>query len=213
MAETGLPETTGSSSNPVATGRRSALAALALSERPGADAASVSMAEAAHTAKLSLRGNPADRAFLAAVGKALDMVLPTDANTTTSGGGVTALWLGPNEWLLTAAPGLESDLAQRLREALQGVHAAVVDVTEASTVIRLSGPRARDVLAKGCPLDLHPRVFSEGRVAQSLVGPVDVILHQTAPDAYDLYVRRSFAPYLWQWLEDAALEFGPGADR
>src|SRR3546814_681853 len=162
--------------------------------------------------KLSLRGDPADRAFMAAAGNALDMVLPTEPDTTTASGGVTALWLGPDEWLLTSAPGEETRLATRLREALADIHAAVVDVTETSTVIRLSGRWARDVLAKGCPLDLHPRAFGEGRVAQSLVGPVDVILHQAGADRYDLYVRRSFAEYLWRWLEDAALEFSAGAE-
>src|SRR3546814_1606758 len=99
--------------------------------------------------KLNLRGDPADRAFMAAAGNALDMVLPTEPDTTTASGGVTALWLGPDEWLLTSAPGEETRLATRLREALADIHAAVVDVTETSTVIRLSGRWARDVLEIG----------------------------------------------------------------
>src|SRR3546814_11625380 len=69
--------------------------------------------------KLNLRGDPADRAFMAAAGNALDMVLPTEPDTTTASGGVTALWLGPDEWLLPSAPGEETRLATRLREALR----------------------------------------------------------------------------------------------
>ncbi|HET8728937.1 MAG TPA: sarcosine oxidase subunit gamma family protein [Alphaproteobacteria bacterium] len=197
MAETAAPPMT----------RRSALAALAIAPRADADAG-VTLAEIPHTAKLNLRGDPTDRGFMTAVGKALDMVLPTEPNTATASGGVTALWLGPDEWLLTAAPGEESALAAKLREALSGVHAAVIDVTENSTVLRLSGPRAGDVLAKGCPLDLHPSAFAPGRAAQSLIGPVDATIHQTAPGVYEIYVRRSFAEYLWRWLEDAGAEYG-----
>jgi sarcosine oxidase subunit gamma len=85
----------------------------------------------------------------------------------------------------------------------------VVDVSDSRAVITLSGPRALDVLAKGCPLDLHPRVFSPGRCAQSLLAKAHVLLHRVddAP-TFEIYVHRSFADYLWTWLEDAAAEYG-----
>lgn len=193
---------------PAAIPRLAALSAAAVAPRGDAGAAGIVLSEIPHRARLNLRGDPADRGFMAAIGRALDLVLPTEPNTTTTAGGVTALWLGPDEWLLTAAPGEEDALAGRLAAALEGHDAALVDVTDAATIIRLEGPHARDVLAKGCPLDLHPRAFAEGRVAQSLIGPIDVALHRTGPDAYDIHVRRSFADHLWRWLADAGLEYG-----
>lgn len=178
----------------------------------------VRMSERPIGGRISLRGDPADRAFMTAAGQALDMVLPTDPNTGAVADQATALWLGPDEWLLTTSAEAGSAVTEALRDALAGLAAAVVDVGDAATVIRLSGPRAADVLAKGCALDLHPTVFGPGRVAQTLVAQADVILHRVESDsadepAFDIHVRRSFAEYLWQWLADAAMEFGVGVDR
>ena len=39
------------------------------------------------------------------------------------------------------------------------------DQSDSRLVLRLSGPRVRDVLAKGVPVDLHPKAFKPGDVA------------------------------------------------
>ena len=177
----------------------------------------VRLAERPAGGRISLRGDPADRAFMAAVGQALDMVLPAEPNTTAKAGDATALWLGPDEWLLTTSAEGAPALLETLREAIAGQAAAVIDVGDAATIISLSGARARNVLAKGCPLDLHDTVFAPGRVAQTIVAQADVIVHRVDDGAgvaeFDLHVRRSFAEYLWLWLADAALEYGVGVDR
>ena len=182
---------------------------------PGGPAdAGVRLSERPHRAKINLRGDGEDEAFRQAVAEAIGAALPTAANTADNSGDVTVLWLGPDDWLVTAPPGAEGDLAARLAQAVDGRHAAVVDVTDNATTIRIAGPAARTVLAKGCPLDLHPRAFGPGRVAQSVVAQVEVILHQVVGDdgaagpAFDLTVRRSFAEYLWQILADAGREYG-----
>lgn len=179
-------------------------AGVRLSERPAAG-------------RISLRGDPGDRGFMAAAGQALDLVLPVEPNTSAGAGPVRALWLGPDEWLLTTEREAAAGLIDALRAGLAGVAAAVVDVGDAATAIRLEGPRARDVLAKGCTLDLHPGVFPPGRVAQTLIAQADAILHRVddggGEAAFDIHVRRSFAEYLWLWLADAAIEYGVGVDR
>ncbi|MEV0586005.1 2Fe-2S iron-sulfur cluster-binding protein [Nonomuraea sp. NPDC050310] len=76
-----------------------------------------------------------------------------------------------------------------------------VEVSGQRTVLELSGPAAREVLMTGCPLDLHPRVFTGH--AQTTVGKAGVVLERTEPDTYRLYVRSSFAAYLAEWLLDA----------
>jgi sarcosine oxidase subunit gamma len=163
--------------------------------------------------KIDLRGDPNDRAFMAAVGRVLDLLLPGEPCTSAAKAQIAALWLGPDEWLVTCPAGEVARLQSSLREALADVHAAVTDLTDGRVAFRLAGPSARDVLAKGCPLDLHPRVLTVGSCAQSLLAKAAVLIHlvdddQTRGPAFDVYVARSFAHYLWMWLEDAGREYG-----
>jgi sarcosine oxidase subunit gamma len=163
--------------------------------------------------KIELRGDPGDRSFMAAVGRALDLLLPSEPNTTAGRDDLVALWLGPDAWLLTCPPSQTTSRVDGLRTALSEVHAAIVDVSDGRVALQLAGPNARDVLAKGCPLDLHPRVFPAARCAQSLLAKASVVIHlldEGAPGGpiFDLYVARSFAHYLFAWLEDAGREFG-----
>jgi len=170
--------------------------------------AGVTLCERRFRAKINLRGKPVKK-FLDGAKRALGLRLPKSPNRTVSAKGLTALWLGPDEWLVVGPPGSEDKIAHDLRDALAGQHAAVTDVSEGRTVIGLAGRHARDVLMKGCPLDLHPREFKTGDCAQSALAKAVIILHQTgnAP-AYDIYIERSMADYLWTWLEDACQEYG-----
>lgn len=198
--------------------RQSALAHLGLAGRaaPERGAAGVALAERPFPVIVNLRGDPAElgEAFEAEFG----FNLPTVPNTTAGGGELSALWLGPDEWWITAAgPDYFAGprLAERLRRALAGVFHAVTDVSESRTRIRVSGPQARALLQKGCPLDLHPRAFAPGACAQSLIAKAGVVLRalpgasgaDSEPD-FEILVLRSYAEYLWLWLEDAAQEYG-----
>jgi sarcosine oxidase, subunit gamma len=163
--------------------------------------------------KIELRGDPGDRSFMAAVGRTPDLLLPAEPNTTAGRGDLMALWLGPDAWLLTCPPGALAGHTGSLRKALSDVHAAVTDTSDGRVALRLAGPNARDVLAKGCPLDLHPRAFVPGSCAQSLLAKTSVLLHLPDDDAqrgptFNLYVGRSFAHYLFAWLADAGREYG-----
>jgi sarcosine oxidase subunit gamma len=162
-------------------------------------------------AKIALRGDPGARSFMAAVGRALDLLLPNEPNSTSGKGDVTALWQGPDAWLVTCPVAEVGARIDKLQKALGDVHAAVTDVSDGQTSLRLAGPSARDLLAKGCPLDLHPRAFSPGNCAGSLVAKLSVLIHlvEDRPDpVFDLYVARSVAHDLWSWIEDAGLEYG-----
>ena len=89
-----------------------------------------------------------------------------------------------------------------------------MDVSAQRITLRLSGSRARDVLAKGCSIDLHPRSFCRGSSAQTTLGQAGVVLLALAEngDDYAILVRSSFAGYLADWLADAALEFTAASD-
>jgi sarcosine oxidase subunit gamma len=169
----------------------------------------VTLAELPFRAMIIVRGDAGDGAFISAVRAAAGVELPVTPNTTARGSAVTALWLGPDEWLLTAAPGEERVLAAALRAGLAGLTAAVVDVSESRTVIAISGPKARDLIAKGCTLDLHPRIFAAGACAQTGLARTGALIHAVEDTpVFEITVVRSFADYLWVWLTDAAREYG-----
>jgi sarcosine oxidase subunit gamma len=139
----------------------------------------------------------------------LGVDLPTVPNTWVAAGDGRAIWLGPDEWLLTSTAETPEELEQRLRAVLVPRGGAAVDVSAQRIGLRLTGERVRDVLARGCALDLHPRVFGRGACAQTTLGLAGVVLLALSDDGtdYGVLVRASFAGHLADWLLDAALEF------
>jgi sarcosine oxidase subunit gamma len=143
----------------------------------------------------------------AKIGSVLDCELPLAANTWSAGGEYSALWLGPDEWLVVGPDGHNEAMSADLRMALDGVHHSVTDLSANRTIIEISGTDARVVLAKGCPLDLHGRAFRPPQCAQTLLAKSQMILQCTdAQPVFRVFVRISFAPYLAEWLLDAAAE-------
>jgi heterotetrameric sarcosine oxidase gamma subunit len=130
---------------------------------------------------------------------------PGRASRTPAG---TALWLAPGAWMVVAQDVQDGAHYRSLRERL-GDLAAVVDQSHGRAVLRLAGPRARDVLAKGCRLDLHPRAFTPGMCAQTVIAQIGVLLHQCDEiPTYDLYVLAGYAVDFLEWLTSSAAEFG-----
>ncbi|GGY06457.1 sarcosine oxidase subunit gamma [Streptomyces djakartensis] len=154
--------------------------------------------------RLDPKGAAAD-----AVGLALGLQLPVDPCTIARAGELAALWLGPDEWLVVGPPGGQRDLESRIRKAAGDEHVSVIDVSAQRTTLLVAGPRARDLLAHGCSLDLHPRVLGPGRCAQTTLGRTQVVLvARDDPRAgFWVLVRSSFAGYLTDWLLDAAVEW------
>ncbi|GAB7106759.1 sarcosine oxidase subunit gamma family protein [Streptomyces phaeofaciens JCM 4814] len=154
--------------------------------------------------RLDAKGPAADT-----VGLALGLQLPLAPNSVVHTDRATALWLGPDEWLLLGRPGTQRDLENRIRTAAGDEHVSVTDVSAQRTTLLVTGPRARDLLSRGCSLDLHPRAFGPGRCAQTTLGRTQIVLvARDRPRAgFWLLVRSSFAGYLVDWLLDAATEY------
>jgi len=177
----------------------------------GSVAEVVTLCEEPVTGQVNLRVDPADGEAVAGVARVLGHALPLEANRTVAEGEGRALWLGPNEWLAVMPFDRVQPALIALAAALEGRHAAVTDLSANRTLLRLSGPKARAVLEKGCGLDLHPRMFGAGQCAQTDVARTQVILDQLdGQPSYRLHVRRSFAAYLAAWLLDAMAEWQPG---
>jgi sarcosine oxidase subunit gamma len=121
--------------------------------------------------------------------------LPLEPNTVTEEGGRSALWLGPDEWLVLGPAHGGGAIVAELEAALDGLHRSVVDVSANRTAVVLGGPDRLQLLAGGCPIDLHPRAWGAGMCAQTLFAKTQVILHER-PAGTGLLVRPSFATYL-----------------
>ncbi len=158
--------------------------------------------------QVNLRGRPDDPAFIEGAKTALGLSLPVVANTTAGTGDRRALWLGPDEWMLVGPDGDQSSMIARLTETLEGQHVSIVDVSANRTTLRLSGSRARDVLEKGCLIDLHPRNFGSGQCVGTIIAKTQVYLEQLDDlPTYRLHVRCSFARHLTARLRDSMAEF------
>ncbi len=153
---------------------------------------------------VNVRGNAGDAAFMNAVEKVLGTRLPAKPNTVAQASDYDALWLGPDEWLLRSSEPRGSELEARLDAAFTGIFATAVDVGSGYTVLEASGERVRDVISRGCPLDLHPRVLARGQCAQSHYFKASIVLVPTAEDTFEIVVRRSFADYFCRIMLDAA---------
>lgn len=115
------------------------------------------------------------------------------------------VWTGPSQWLaVSTRPAMPSELASELA----GI-AAITDQTDARAVMRLNGAHVRDALAKGCPVDLHPKSFRPGDTAITAIGGIGVQLWWAdVDDGLHLAVPRSMAGSFWSWLLPSAQEFG-----
>ncbi|MDP6346217.1 MAG: sarcosine oxidase subunit gamma family protein [Alphaproteobacteria bacterium] len=134
-----------------------------------------------------------------AIEEAFVLAPPMEPCLSTLGLDRSICWVGPQRWWLIG-PAVTLDL---------GADGAVTDLSHGRAAIRLSGPALRDLLAKGCSLDFHPRAFRAGDCPQSAVAHIQCLIHclDDGPTV-DLYPARSYAVSLWQWLTDAAGEFG-----
>lgn len=133
--------------------------------------------------------------------------LPTSPQRVSLGKGVDVVWAGPDQWLAIADRQGGRDLENELRPMLDGL-GSVTDQSDARAVVRISGERARDLLAKGLPIDLDPRAFPANGVAITHAAHIGIILWQVnATPTYELAMFRSFADSFERWLHHSVEEW------
>lgn len=122
-------------------------------------------------------------------------------------------WSAPGQWLASAQEVDRAAFEQDLRRVLWPF-ASIANQSDGRTIIRISGPAARQTLAKGVPLDLHPSVFGPGHTASTTVAHITTHFWQIdgAP-TYEFAVFRSFAAAFWQFLAESGAEYGCVIDR
>ena len=194
-----------------------------LGETPGEIAArGLTISPAPVTAQIAITGDIA--AAAAALGAVINQVPPAQPNQI-AGKEPYLLWLAPDKRMVVSEVADRFELGQRLSESLAGKFAAVSDVSDGVAVLDILGPRAREIVAMGCGLDLDPQLFTPSVSARTLLAGQPVVLYPLAlPEAkwepgrphipqppnrgYRVHVDRAILHYLWKWLAQTATALG-----
>lgn len=165
---------------------RGALHGLTLPKREGL----VTVVDAGPSARFSYRGDPrfADDAF--------GVTLPTDPCRARVVGGLAALWLGPDDWLLLAPIAKHAECVRALRQSIAGRPASLVDISHGNCAVIVDGEGAARLLNAGCPLDLDLAAFPLGMCARTLFTKAEIVLWRTAAYTFRVELSRSIAPYM-----------------
>jgi sarcosine oxidase subunit gamma len=183
----------------------SALPQDALPQLLGATSEGVAVGEIVPGSVTSVAARHGAMAAMRQATETLGLILPEPGHWS-DGGSLRALWTGPGRWLVLGA----ARDGERLRGALSGI-ASLADQTDARAILSISGPRSRDVLARGIGIDLHPVAFGVGRTASTQAARIPVLLWQVEPAGFALAVARSYATSLMHWLAEAAASVGEHA--
>ena len=158
--------------------------------------------------KLNLRGKSRD--FISTIGKNINMILPIEANTSSTSDKYTSIWLSPDEWMVISNNKIDKDnnsygikelLFNKISKTNLG---AVTDVSDQFVLINLNGTNVFNLLSTGCPFDFSNFKAKKGAVAQTLLTHIGIIIHHKELNNVNLFVRRSFSEHLMSWIDDAA---------
>ena len=156
--------------------------------------------------KLIIRGK--SREFISAVGRAINILLPTEANTSSSNGEITTIWLSPDEWLIFSNTIDDKDFNQIEEKLIQNICktklGAVIDVTDQFVMINLSGNKIFDLFQTGSPFNFNEFKNKKSATTQTLLAKIDVIIQNKDQNDVNLFVRRSFSRHLFSWMSDSA---------
>ena len=168
----------------------------------------ISVKEISPIMKLNLRGKK--REFFTAVGKHLDMILPTEANTSSFSSKLTAIWLSPDEWMVVSNELIEKntnsyDLEESLYNSISKTNlGAVIDVTDQFVMLELKGSKIYELFSSGSPYNFNDFRKKKGSTTQTLLNNIDVIIQNKSENLVNLFVRRSFSEHLFSWINDSA---------
>ena len=114
------------------------------------------------------------------------------------------LWMAPDELLLLVPRGEAAPAREKVAQALAGEHHLAEDVSDARALFAISGPTAREVLAKLTPADLHPASFAPGELRRTRVAQVPAAFWMRDEETFELLCFRSVAAYMFDLLSTAA---------
>ena len=153
--------------------------------------------------KINLRSNKKD--FFTKAGKILSLILPTEANTSSSNEKFNALWLSPDEWLIYFDDNDKNRIFLNLYNEISKLnYGAITDVSNQWVCFNLKGDKIYDLLSAGSPFNFNEFKINKNKVTQTLLNHTDVTINQKQTNEIDLFVRRSFSEHLCSWMNDSA---------
>ena len=152
---------------------------------------------------ITLRGDLDSAQFKAAVSAAVGSDIPAQRKIAHGPMGGVA-WMSPDELLLLVAYDQADAIAAQISETLGAEHHMAVNVSDARAIFRIEGQGAREVLAKGAPIDLSPEAFGIGDLRRTRVGQLAAAFWMTQTDTFELICFRSVGEFMFDWLTNAA---------
>ena len=168
--------------------------------------AGVVFSEAGLLGHLTLRCEPSSP-LIPVAQSILGVALPLSPLTSVEQGDLVVRWIAPDEWLISLPNDQVFDLETRFRAEMTGHH-SLVNGSGGMTVYKLRGKHVVDMLKKSTPVDLHDSEFPMGKVVSTVFAKAGAVVRRTGESEFELVVRRSFADYIWLWIQDASQEYG-----
>jgi sarcosine oxidase subunit gamma len=155
---------------------------------------------------------PAARFILRGDGNIADSVgniffgapLPQKACRATEVERRTAMWLGPDEWLLIAEDEDAAKLFGTLEGSVERQPHSLVDVSHRQIGLIAQGRCTARVISAGCPLELSLGAFPVNMAVRTILAKAEIVLRRRSDDQFHIEVWRSFANYVSAFLAEAA---------
>ena len=134
-----------------------------------------------------------------------DLELPIDNPKVTANKETRILWSAPRTWLIISS---KKNIINNIKDKCDHENFAVTDISHSRAVIQIKGLQAKEVLKKGCPININEIQINScaGTVFNGITVVVDFI--DNSPDTFNLLALRSFGETFYHHITDAALEFG-----
>ena len=137
--------------------------------------------------------------------KVEDLDLPLESLKVTANKETRVLWNAPRTWLIISS---KKNIINNIKDKCDHSNFAVTDISHSRAVIQIKGLQAKEVLKKGCPININEIQVNNcaGTVFNGITVVVDFVNNN--PDTFNLLALRSFGETFYHHVTDAALEFG-----
>ena len=115
------------------------------------------------------------------------------------------LWSGPSNWLLVST---KKDILNSVQKICDDKKFAITDLSHSRAIIELKGSNSKEVLKKGCPINLNE--FKVNNCANSVFHGITITIDMVSndPETFRIFALRSFGESLYHSITDACLEDG-----
>ena len=134
-----------------------------------------------------------------------ELEFPNENLKVTTNNKTRILWNAPKTWLIISN---KENIIDIIKGKCSEENFAITDISHSRAVIQIKGAQAREVLKKGCPLNISE--FEINNCAGSVFHGITIVIDciNDNPDTFNLLTLRSFGESFYHHITDAALEFG-----